>query len=307
MRLAKFKGPKDLAKTFSKEVSLELFRRICLCRNFELNVKRAISGKKIPRIFTYLSLGQESATSAISLSFPDTMTWPSFVPRFGQHRCHDLYLCYGASPEKLRDELLGLPIGCAGGMGGSASIHSPETGMFGHDGHMGTQVKIGVGYSLGSGLKTLIVMGDASAEEGYVLGALGEAASKKAPTLFVCMDNNLSILTEVKVRRSWTMSDEAKAKGMPAYDVPDDPWFIMDCVTKLKDKLPAFLNIHYCRELWHEGPGCDGPPEWNRYELVKTQLIFLGLKSEVEMIENSTAHYIENLWEDVLSPIKERV
>lgn len=307
MRIDNLMAPKGLSKIFPKETSLELFRRICLCRNFELNVKRAISEKKMPRIFTYLSLGQETATAAISMSLPDTPNFPCYQSRFGQHRCHDLYLCYGGSPEKLRDELRGLPSGCAGGMGGSASIHSPETRMFGHDGHMGTQVKIGLGYALGSNEKTLIVMGDASAEEGYVLGALGEAATKKAPLLFICMDNNLSILTEVKVRRSWKMVDDAKAKGMPAYDIPDDPWLIMDHVNKVKNNLPAFLNIHYCRELWHEGIGSDGQPEWNRYDLVKTELITLGYGSELKNIENSVAHYIENLWEDVLHPKKEQV
>ena len=41
-------------------------------------------------------------------------------------------------------------------------------------------------------------MGDASAEEDYVLGALGWAATKKLPILFIVEDNNLSILTEKK-------------------------------------------------------------------------------------------------------------
>src|SRR3989344_3135052 len=292
MKSSGLSGTKGLSKMFSKETSLQLFKKICLCRNFELNVKKAFDTGRMPKIFIYLSLGQESAAAALSLAFPD-------VAQFSQHRAHSLYLCYGGSPQKLRDELLGLPIGCAGGMGGSASIHSPETRMFGHDGHMGTQVKIGLGYALGSNEKTLITMGDASAEEGYVLGAMGEAVTKKAPVLFVCMDNNLSILTEVKVRRSWTMVDEAMAKGMPAYDLPDDPWIIMHLVERVRNNLPAFLNIHYCRELWHGGTGCDGPPEWNRYELVKTELILLGFQQEVREIENSAAHYVENLWEDV--------
>lgn len=292
MRPKNISGPKGLPKMFTKEVSLELFERICLCRNFELNVKKAYDQNLIPKIPVYLSLGQETATAAVSIAFPK-------VRQFGQHRCHDLYLCYGGSPEKLRDELQGLPSGCARGMGGSASIHSPETGMFGHDGHMGTQVKIGVGYALGSGNNTLITMGDASAEEGFVLGAMGEAASKKAPVLFICMDNNLSILTEVSVRRSWTMADEAKAKGMPAYDIPDDPWLIMHHIERVRNNLPAFLNIHYCRELWHAGTGCDGPPEWNRFELVKTQLILLGYGSDIKIIENGVADYVENVWEDV--------
>jgi len=291
--------PKEIIRMFSKETSLEVFWRICLCRNFELNVKKAYDAGLMPKIPIYLSLGQETATAALSVAFPA-------VKQFGQHRGHDLYLCYGGSPQELRDELLGLPTGCAKGMGGSASIHSPKTGMFGHDGLMGTQIPIAVGYALGSGNKTLSTMGDASAEEGYVLGAMGEAASKKAPILFVCMDNNLSIKTEVKVRRSWTMVDEAKAKGIPAHDLKDDPWLIMHYIEQIKNNLPAFLNIRYCRELWHAGTGCDGPPEWNRYELVRTELIFLGLLPEVKRIERNAAHQMDNLWKDVHCPTKEK-
>ena len=300
MRQTTSTHPPGLSKTFSKGISLELFRKICLCRNFELNVKNAYDGKLIPIIPIYLSLGQETATSAISMAFPG-------AAQFAQHRCHDTYLCYGGSPEKLRDELLGLPSGCAGGMGGSASIHSPETKMFGHDGLMGTQIPIAVGYALGSGNKTLAIMGDASAEEGYVLGAMGEAASKKAPVLFVCTDNNLSILTKVKVRRNWIMADEAKAKGMPAYDIIDDPWLIMHYIEMIRNDLPAFLNIHYCRELWHAGTGCDGPPKWNRYKLIKKELILLGYQSEVKDIEKKVSHLIQDLWKDVFNPAKERV
>lgn len=298
MKPESFSVPEGISKIFSEGISLELFQKMCLCRSFELNVQKAIQEKKIPRVFTYLSLGQEAATAALSLAFPNAF-------QFGQHRCHDLYLCYGGSPEQLRDELLGLPSGCARGMGGSASIHSPGSGMFGHDGLMGTQIPIAVGYALGSGENTLAIMGDASAEEGYVLGALGEAASKKAPILFVCMDNNLSILTEVKVRRNWTMVDEARAKDMPAYDLVNDPWLVMHRVNQVKNNLPAFLNIRYCRELWHEGPGCDGPPEWNRFEMVKNELISLGLGMEVESIERIEANFCNNLWGKVFEKEKQ--
>ena len=45
------------------------------------------------------------------------------------------------------------------------------------------------------------------AEEDYVLSALGWAATKNLPILFVVEDNNLSILTEKKVRRVWEMDD----------------------------------------------------------------------------------------------------
>ena len=56
-------------------------------------------------------------------------------------------------------------------MGGSASIHSTKINMFGHDGHMGTQAPIATGDETVQ--TNLVFLGDASAEEDYVLGALG--------------------------------------------------------------------------------------------------------------------------------------
>lgn len=278
---------------FTKERSLELFRRICLCRYFELNLKKVYdkSDKKFP---IYLSLGQESVAAALSLAFPEA------TKKFAQHRAHDIYLCFGGNIEELIDELLNRSTGCAGGMGGSASIHSPKIGMVGHDGLMGTQIPIAVGYALGSRQKTITIMGDASAEEGYVLGAMGEAASKKAPILFICNDNGLSVLTKLEVRRNWTIANEARAKGMPAEEITDDPWLIMHQVEKLKNQLPAFLNIYVCRELWHAGTGCDGQPQWDRFDLTKKELIRLGLAINIKEIEEETKNFIEQKWEKQL-------
>ena len=47
---------------------------------------------------------------------------------------------------ELIDELLGETSGCINGMGGSASIHSPAIKLYGHDGMMGSQVPIAVGF-----------------------------------------------------------------------------------------------------------------------------------------------------------------
>lgn len=292
MRLGYFNHIEGISRLFTTTQTLELFRRICSVRSFELNVKKAYDTGLMPKIPIYLSLGQESITAALSITLPDAY-------KFGQHRCHDIYICWGGDLRSLRDELLGLPTGCTGGMGGSASIHSEEARMFGHDGHMGTQIPIAGGYAQGSGNVTIAIMGDASAEEGYVLGDMGKVASRKDPVLFVCYDNHLSIKTEIETRRSWKMVDIAKAFGMPAIDIIDDPWLIMQKVEQIKDHLPAFLNIHTCRELWHAGTGCDGPPEWNRYELVKNEMAFLDLQKETEMIEKSTKNHVDEIWNEV--------
>ena len=43
-------------------------------------------------------------------------------------------------------------------MGGSASIYSKKINMFGHDGHMGTQVPIGIGACFTSKKPTIIFL-----------------------------------------------------------------------------------------------------------------------------------------------------
>ena len=291
MRSAELGVIPKISQNFTRKESLELFKKICLCRSFEKNSAKAYNEKRVPGFPVYLSLGQEAITAALSMVLP-------YVPKFGQHRCHDIYLCWGGDIRALRDELLGLPSGCTKGMGGSASIHCPEIKMFGHDGLLGTQIPIAVGYALGKKQATLAILGDASAEEGYVLGAMGEAVTKKAPVLFVCYDNNLSLLTEVRIRRSWSIVDVAKAEGIPATDITNDPWLVAHYAKALSKQLPAFLNIRTCRELWHAGSGCDGPPEWNRDELVKKEMAILGLEKETETIEKETANEIDLIWNE---------
>lgn len=281
-----------LSQNFSKEKSLDLFKQICINRYFELETAKAFNAGII-KMPIYLSVGQEHISAAIAAASKKFMI-------FAQHRAHSYYLSFGGNPRKLVDELLHRETGCAQGMGGSASIHDPLIGMFGHSGLMGDQVPLAVGAALGSGKPVLTVTGDASVEEDYVFGAMGYAVTKKLPVLFVCEDNNLSILTEVQTRRSWNMTDVARSLGMLAMDITDDPWLIAHSTDQVFDSLPAFLNIRTCRHLWHAGTGKDGDPEWNRFEMIKQELNHLGFKKEAEIVEKEAILSMERLWQEQL-------
>lgn len=289
MRSADYGLISEASCRFSQRETLEMFRRMCLIRYFELNVKKAYDQGSMPKAPIYLSVGQEAISAALATVMIDK---PSL---FGQHRGHDIYLAFGGDPSKLIDELLGRPTGCAGGMGGSASIHCPEIKMIGHDGLMGTQVADSVGSALASKETAIAFMGDASAEEGFVLGPIGYAATKKLPVLFVVCDNGLSILTKKEVRRNWTMNEHANF-GMPSVEITDDPWLIMHHVKRFNSSLPALMNIHTCRKLWHAGTGKDGEPEWDRFELVKRELDKIGLGLEAEAVENVTRECLDEMW-----------
>ena len=270
--------------------SLNVFKRASLCRNFEQYVFDGIRNKlfKFP---IYLSAGQEYISSSIAECMSEMNIEPNI---FIQHRGHSTYLAFDAPVEKLIDELLGRKTGCANGMGGSASIHSKDKNIFGHDGLMGSQVPIAVGHCYKTKHPTIVYMGDASAEEDYVLGALGWASTKRLPILFVVEDNNLSILTEKKVRRNWEMHDVAKAFNMKAFNISDDPNVIKNHLQNVFAE-PMLLNINTHRKFWHSGAGIDDENIFDRYEEQKE---ILG--ESAESIHEETKKMVEELWKKQL-------
>ena len=138
-----------------KRFRLKVFEKASNCRHFEEEVIQHIKSKKI-NIPTYVSAGQEFIPSTIATICEEKNIKPLI---FGQHRCHSIYLSFGGNRVKLIDELLGKKTGCTRGMGGSASIHSKEINMFGHDGLMGSNVPIGVGACYTTKKPTVIFLG----------------------------------------------------------------------------------------------------------------------------------------------------
>ena len=265
---------------------LNVFKQTCYNRHFELNAAKAIKDKLI-KIPVYLSLGTEHIPPVLHKINKDFTIFP-------QHRCHSYFLSFGGNPESLAKELLGRSDGCNKGMGGSASV-SLKPNIFGHSGLLGDQVPMSVGFSYASGKKTVVVIGDAALEECYVLSSLGFAASKKIPILFLVEDNDLSILTPKKVRRTWNAVDVAKGFGLPAIEISDSPETIYRTI---KDcKLPALVNINVCRHCWHVGSGSDGTPEWNTFETFKKTFGEQG-----EKIENACKREMDELWNNLFNP-----
>jgi TPP-dependent pyruvate/acetoin dehydrogenase alpha subunit len=265
------------------EQKLNIFRKASLSRKFEDHVFSLIKQNafKFP---LYLSAGQEFISATISEFFKGKSP---FI--FGQHRAHSTYLSFGGDVKELIDELKGKPSGCAGGMGGSASIQSKKIGMFGHDGLMGTQVPIAVGACFSSNKLTITIAGDAAAEEDYVMAAIAWAGTKKLPIVFVIEDNNLSILTEKKVRRSWEMHDFAKSVNVNAVDVEDKPGLIWNALES--NSLPLLLNIRTNRLFWHAGAGIDDPHQQDRYKLEMEEI---GEEAKIIDIENKS--FVEEMW-----------
>ena len=290
MRSADFGIRLDSAQSTDRETTLQIYRNICRSRFFDLEVVKAVQEKRVS-YQVYLSLGQEAVSAALAPLVPGYLL-------FTQHRCHAYYLALGGAPERLRDELLGLPGGSSGGRAGSNCLqcHDDNLTMFGHHGLIGENVPQAVGAALGSGKNVLCAVGDGAAEEDYIYPSLGFAVTHKLPVLFICDDNDLSILTPTSARRNWKISDLARGLGMPAVDITDDPWTIHASARELQGRLPALINVYSCRRNWHVGIGTDGPMEWDRLELTEQRLAGLGLAEAAQRIKREEQGAMERLW-----------
>ena len=268
----------------------QVFKKASLVRNFEEIVFQKLKDKTIS-IPSYLSVGQEFISATIAQLVEDIGVEPDI---FIQHRGHGTYLSFGGDVIQLIDELLGKKTGCANGMGGSASIQSIEKNIYGHDGMMGSQVPIAVGSCYATKRPTIVFMGDSSAEEDYVFSSIGWAATKNLPILFVVEDNNLSILTEKSVRRSWKIDEVAKGFGVTGVNLLDSPF---DIRNYFKDvfKKPILLNINTIRKYWHAGAGIDNPKVFDRYEDEMKQI-----GNEAKKIHEENKKLVTELWEKQL-------
>ncbi len=261
----------------------EIFRKMCLIRYFELKVAEEVK-KGLITLPVYLSAGQEAISATISM-----LTKGYAV--FGQHRCHSIYISYGGNLERLVAELYGRETGCCGGRGGSPCIRDVNVGVFGYHRLIGEQIHLATGYTLATKRPTVVYFGDAAAEEDYALASYGFAATHKLPILYVCEDNGLSILTPIKERRSWNVFDVTKAMGLESESIEDDPKKIFQVTEKLLKNLPAFINVSTLRHLWHLGGNNDGPPAYDRLEIVKKSI------SNAKEIEDKEKACVEKLWQ----------
>lgn len=278
-----------------------IYERAALCRAFEEECARRIESKDI-KFPAYLSKGQEYIPATVSVWLEDQGITDRQI--FIQHRGHSVYLCFGGDLDALVLELLGDPCGCANGMGGSASIQSVPANIIGHDGMLGSQIPIAVGMCFANRKPTICFAGDAAMEEDYALSAIGWAATHKLPILFICEDNNLSVLTEKKVRRSWSIVKVAQGFGLNADNSSDDPEELTTILSFDKrsphlEDWPLLVNVHTTRLRWHSGAGCDDPNAFDRHHEVSVSLSKYPRRYEesVARIKSKSETIVREVWQ----------
>lgn len=283
----------DAISQFETDVVLAVFERMTLARTFEECIVRACASGKF-KIKIHMSSGQEAVAAAVG-----TAAWDYQI--FTQHRTMDLYLALGGDACRLRDEILCLDTGTSGGrQGGAFQLFENGRRMYAHTGLIGENIPVGVGAALGNGEKTICYFGDGAAEEDYALSAYGFAVTHQLPVLFLCTDNELSVLSGKEKRRSWELDELARGFGMTGMDVSDDPFTLMLLIKSYADRLPALINVRVCRNYWHAGTGVDEPPAWDRYRMLEEQLVQMGLKTQIRQIQRTSLEKMEDVWRDYL-------
>ncbi len=283
----------DAIDNFNTKIQLSVFKKMAEVRAFEDCIVRASSSGKFS-IKIHMSSGQEAVGAAIG-----EVAWNYQI--FTQHRAMDLYLSLGGPVASIRDEIMCLDTGCCGGkIGGAFQYFGEGRRMYAHTGFIGENISVGVGAALGNNEKTICFFGDGAAEEDYALSAFGFAATHKLPVLFVCTDNDLSVMSPKSKRRSWELVDVARGFGLNAIDLTDDPFTIMTYINRFNNQLPALLNCRVCRNYWHAGVGIDAPPTWDRYYIVRGQLTERGLEKSVLQIEADATKKMEDAWIEYL-------
>jgi TPP-dependent pyruvate/acetoin dehydrogenase alpha subunit len=270
----------------------KIWRFMCRSHWFEEYCHAAILCGRI-KIFTYLASGQESVEAAIATAFSACK-----LNVFPQHRNHSSYLSFGGDAAKLRDELLGLETGTTKGIGGDPmhAFADDRVRYIGHSGLVGDSLPIAVGMTYATKEWSIVFMGDATCEEESFAVSIGFAKTHELPVLFVCTDNDLSVITTKEKRRSWDVVKVARGYGMDALHLSDDPFEIYGCAKALRaSRKPALLNIPVQRKFQHVMAGVDGPMKWDRMQLTRDQLSLID-PDQTREIEEAAKKEMGELW-----------
>ena len=116
---------------------------------------------------THLSIGQEAASAALSLTIDKNDVAVS------THRCHALS-SKGGDLKSMIAELYGKETGCAKGRRGSMHLIDEKVGFMGSSAIVGNSIPVGVGMALANKLDkkdsiSIVYLGDGATEEEYIM------------------------------------------------------------------------------------------------------------------------------------------
>jgi pyruvate dehydrogenase E1 component alpha subunit len=198
----------------TKEIQLDLHRRMVRIRLFEEAAGRLAEANKLPG-FLHLYVGEEAVAAGVcgNLSDEDQIT--------STHRGHGHLVAKGGDFNQMMAELMGKSTGYNKGKGGSMHICDLDLGMLGANGIVGAGSPIAVGAALANKYKrngnvAVAFFGDGATNIGAFHEAANMACALHLPIVFACENNEYGEFTPREKTMAITdIVDRAAGYGMP--------------------------------------------------------------------------------------------
>ena len=244
------------------DLRVQMFANLQLIRSIELLISEKYE-EQIFRCPVHLSIGQEAIAVGVSmhLTVNDKVV--------STHRSHAHYIAKGGDVFRMLSELIGSPLGCCKGRGGSMHIFDNSVGFMASVPIVGSSLPIAIGLALAEknlNSKNLVVafIGDAALETGAFYESLNLAALKELPLLIVLEDNGYSTFSNKSVRWPASKNVRETIQGMGVSylhgngdDVEDIYRNVSNIVTRVRSNQPILLHLETFRRYEHCGPNLD--------------------------------------------------
>lgn len=201
-----------MTEKITKNLALELYKKMVLCRKFEEKVVELVNRNEIYGT-THEYIGEEAVAVGVCSALRNDDLIGS------THRGHGHIVSKGGNIKYMFAELFGRVDGYNKGKGGSMHIADLGIGVLGANGIVGAGVPIAVGAALAIKIKkmdkvVISFFGDGAANQGVVHEAMNMAAIWDLPIIFVCENNQYAVSTSVKYSlRIDNISDRSKSYG----------------------------------------------------------------------------------------------
>jgi pyruvate dehydrogenase E1 component alpha subunit len=297
----------SLKKDFDTSNSkIQMYVSLQLIRSVELLISRKYADQ-IFRCPVHLSIGQEAIAVGVSLNLKleDKVV--------STHRSHAHYIAKGGDLFMMLSELIGSPLGCCKGRGGSMHIFDKSVGFMASVPIVGSSLPIATGLSLAEkqlGFKNIVVafVGDAALETGAFYESMNLASLKNLPLLVVLEDNEYSTYSSKKVR--WPDNKDVKltieGMGLSYHrgngdNVEEVYTQINKVVSDVRNNKPSLVHLNTFRRYEHCGPSLDDNLNYRSTEeidsyKVRDPLVILGNKMVSSgVISRDLLNHLENL------------
>ena len=202
----------------SRDVLLEMFRRMTLIRQFELAATNLFKrGQLKGTVHTYVGMEASAVGVCMALRADDLIA--------GTHRSHGHNIAKGADVRRMMAELRGRESGYCRGRGGSMHIAAFETGSLGALAVVASGIPLAVGAALafqmrGEDRVAVPFTGDAGANTGNWHEGMNLASVWRLPVIFVLENNHYGVSTRIEdMVNIEDLSIRASGYGVPGVRV----------------------------------------------------------------------------------------